>query len=75
MHYRIFTESDRLIETIPEEGNAQVVWGVTLAILFAAYWFTTRSRRRAAEHHLAARRREQEMRDNDPDMKKDDSPQ
>jgi hypothetical protein len=71
MHYRIFTESDRLIETLPDEGNAQVVWAAILVILFAAYWFTARTRRRAAEHHLAAKRREQELRDNDPDMRKD----
>lgn len=72
MHYRIFTESDRMIETLPDEGNAQVVWAVILAILIAVYWFTARTRRRAAEHHLAAKRREQEMRDNDPDMRKDE---
>ena len=73
MHYRIFTDSDGIVETLPDDPGAQIVWGLILAALVAIYFFTARNRRRAAEHYLAARKREQEMRDNDPDMRKADS--
>ena len=71
MKYTIFTDSDGFVETIPNDAGGQVVWGLVLAALAAAYFFTARSRRRSAEQYLAARRREREIRDNDPDMKKD----
>ena len=71
MRHRIYTESDGIVDTLPDDPGAQVLWGLVLAALVAAYFFTARSRRRASERYLEAKKREQEMRDNDPDMKKD----
>ena len=71
MHYTIFTDSDGFVDTLPDDTGGQIVWGLILAALVAAYFVTSRSRRRAAEHYLAAKKRDQEMRDNDPDMKKE----
>jgi hypothetical protein len=73
MHYTILASSDGFVETLPDEPGAQIVWGLVLAALVVVYVFITRSRRRSAEHYLAARKREQEMRDNDPDMRKPDN--
>ncbi len=71
MDYALLTDPDGFVETIPDDPGAQIVWGLILAALVAGYFLTARSRRRATEHYLDAKRREQELRDNDPDMKKD----
>lgn len=72
MRYWIYTEADGIVDTIPDDPGGRVVWGLILIALVAGYFFTARARRRSAQHYLAAKRREQEMRDNDPDMKKDE---
>jgi hypothetical protein len=71
MGYRIYTEADGIVDTLPDDPGARVIWALVLAALVAGYFFAARARRRSAEHYLAAKKREQELRDNDPDIKKD----
>jgi len=71
MRYRIYAETDGIVDTLPDDPGARVVWVLVLAALAAGYFFAARARRRSAEHYLAAKKREQELRDNDPDIKRD----
>jgi hypothetical protein len=71
MNLTMLTESGGVVDTLPDDTAGQVVWGVVLALLIGGYFLAKRSRNKARDHYYAAKRREADLRDNDPDMKKD----
>jgi hypothetical protein len=57
---------------LPEDPAARVVFVMVGAAIVGLYFVIRRTRRRADDAYWESRRREQTLRDNDPDMKRDE---
>lgn len=55
---------------LPSDAASGVVWGIMATVILGLYFLIRGTRRRAAEDYWNRRKREQEMRDNDPDMRR-----
>ena len=60
-------------DTFPDETGGQVVFVIVGIAIVALYLLLRRTRRRTEEAYWERRRRDQALRDNDPDMRQDDS--
>lgn len=59
--------------TLPDNATGIVIWVGLLAVILLAYSAIKRTRRRAREDYIRHKMWEKELRENDPDMKKDDA--
>ena len=58
--------------TLPDNGVGIVIWIIIAAVLLGAYVLINRTRQRFREDYIRKLNWERELRENDPDMKKDD---
>jgi predicted LPLAT superfamily acyltransferase len=66
----LLTESSDGI--IPEDGGARVVFVIIGAAILGLYFLLRRTRRRAMDDYWSRTKREQELRDADPDLRRDE---
>ena len=66
------TASDEGGFTFPEDPGAQAIWAILAVVILGAYIMISRTRRRAREDYIRHKMWEKELRENDPDMRKDD---
>ncbi len=57
---------------LPDDVGSGIIWGIFLAVIGALYVLVRNTRRRADRQYWDRRRREKELRDADPDMRKDE---
>ncbi len=60
--------------SLPGGGAETVVWVVVGAVLVGLYLLLRRTRRRSERAFMDARRREEQLRANDPDLRRPDEP-
>jgi hypothetical protein len=60
-------------EIIPSDPGARTLFVVIGLVILALYFLLRRTRRRSVEAYWSRRRREDELREADPDMRKDES--
>ena len=65
-----FTQSSDGI--VPDDAGARVIFAIIGLAILGLYLLLRRTKRRADDHYMGSRRREQELRDNDPDLRRDD---
>lgn len=65
----ILTESTDGI--LPEDPGARVVFVIVGIVILGLHFLLRRTRRRSEAAYWERRRQEQELRDNDPDMRRD----
>ncbi|HSF84110.1 MAG TPA: hypothetical protein VLG28_00435 [Acidimicrobiia bacterium] len=60
-------------DTFPDEAGGRVIFVIVGVAIVALYLVLRRTRRRTEEAYWERRRREKARRDNDPDMRRDDT--
>ncbi len=63
--------TDEILPDLPEESGGRLLFVLLGAAIVGLYLLLRRTRERAAESYWESRRREQELRDADPDMRRD----
>ena len=59
--------------TLPDNPLGIIIWVAILAVIMLAYSAIKRTRHRAREDYIRHKMWEKQLRDNDPDIKKDDA--
>lgn len=59
--------------TFPDNGVGIVIWIILAAVIFGAYMAIKRTRQRFREDYIRKLNWEKELRENDPDMRKDEA--
>lgn len=58
--------------SVPSEGGGVLVWIIVAAVIVGLYLITRRSQRRANETYQNRREAAEDLRRNDPDMRRED---